>query len=1542
MLRKTEFVILSILLCFAFASAARLQSLKIVPDSSAAGVRTLSDTIRVEWVQLSGVGSLTAPEPEPLTGDVYYATVPAAGDLSKYTKLTSVVDANVSANFSVMVKKRATRFIPNRQGGRMGAGVYYIIVASVTDGGDTLYSDYMNLMAASDAPPAIGYPKADVMKGDSVRKVTERAPIFSWNPVPGVPYYHIIVSDAPLFDTKGKANEDANIIWQAITPNTRIAYGAADPSKTTTVAPPPLSPGAAYSWMVFNNYGNYPAFTTWKVRNDMDVVAGRFLVVDEGGSALTAPAAVSPARGQEFNGSVQIDLRWNKLDNKANSYLVNLFKEGKAEEFGMGAMGDFSVNVLVWETTVPRGNGSELSVRIDAAKTLTGGSYKWRVYAIDARGAAYTASTSVSSFAYANKSSEGAISVRTVETIGGVDLPVGYVELRPEVLSGPAMTPFLLYTNGAGVLDRSFSAGTYRFTAVKDGYPAYTSTVTVAAGSRPTSIKIPMVRSEAVLYGKVLAVSDGSALNAANVIAVSDWGDTVSTTTDGSGNFVLACRAVDWTLTAEKPGFMASAPKRVTLGLGDNKDFGSVSLVRNPIALYGTVRNSSGEPLVAARVRLFREGVLVDELASTPQNGAYVFYVNSGVYTITAEKSGFAMFSRSVAVTGTTTQDISLKGRAALVSGVITGMTWVDGVGNYVSAPVTSALIAFADTAGSDVFTVTSDPVFGKFSVNLPLDRDYKVTSSAAGFTADTAGFFSTMGASDGSSKTYAATLYALAAIKGSVVGVPGGVPVDVIVSGAEGRVVASVKSVGGTYEVRNIPDGSFTVTAGAAGYFTNDVRPITVASGRPTAGEGYDFTMETGNTTIRFKVDGIEIGEAVRVISPISLTVPFNGGEAVLDGAGGVDYTVEAVPADSNRLELGYHKFKPADTASSHTETLRFPFTYAVSGGVKLNAAGKVAVPWPQNAGNLYSPIRKVVLYYRSEGSVRFDSLSKTPGVVEPFSVPARDGCDLEHYFRVYLENGDIYGSSKRLYRMYVNPDTKSISKAVVEPGASGGDTLVLPSSYKAEFAFKAFYGDQFVPINGIDIGAVVWSISDSEGKIAAQGATGSTGAFPYQTPSVGQNLTLKAAFTPSGGYSMRKGADSVVIFPIRVTGKALKSMTVSRKGDAGPILSTETADFRAEAFDADGKPVTVSPRWRVFPDCAAGRSMESDGIFIPNGKFVGMARIEAVAGGLTGEYSEPGSATPGQRVEYPLRRNANGNDTAYTCKGMRVILPRGVVREGTNEKMADSAMRLTNAVQIGTENYRMADSLAFRLSFSNSGVIDGDVILAFDIPENFRGLNKGGYEFRVARWFPDSSLRWIPLPTDEAASVPGRVVAARLSREAPADDTTALSKGRRKIAARQIARESMLIDSARYALVVKAGATTFTMSVSPHPFSPYIVPKKEYPNNDKAGTCVKVNVQAPEPYVKSVKVRILNTTGKMVWGIERLSAPIGENAFWWNGRTSGNGGAVSEEVWSEDYYERNAGRPMCRNGRYYVMVIVTDKEGKQKRAVKPLVLMK
>jgi hypothetical protein len=1566
MSRKIKVIALFVLALCLSAAAAQKQELKIVPDPLAIGVKGRDSLIRIEWVQLAAAGAQSLVTPQ-VQGSIYFSATPAGGDLSRYTQVTALIDNNVPGKTIGAAQTRRSSFRPRSAG--IGPGTYYCIIASVVDQ-DTLYSDYFILMVESPDAPEIISPKANLLAGELVTTITQLTPQFSWRRVAGVPYYHVILSDEPIIGGDGQLAANINVIWQAITPANSIAYGAPDPSGTLTTSPPPLSPGKTYSWIVLNNYGNHMAFNS-TVINPADVLQGQFRIA---GTPIAAPRVVSPAADTAFNRAPTIKFEWTNLAPQANSFLVNLFMATPAQNLGAD-LGTVKANLLVWETTVSRGNLSQdgvLSVELDAAGSLTTGDYTWRVYALDSRGAASTDSRSASSFHYTGPN--GYITINTREMFGGeggFESPVGFVELRTEVLSGPAQAPLAFFTDNNGdVISRAFPVGRYRITAVKEGYNAQSVTVDVGTGTTvvPT---IYMVRPEATIYGQVLAAEDGVPVNNARVTAVSEWGDTLTAITGASGSFTISCDAASWTVTVERPGYRTSIPERVTLRIGDNRNFGAVRLVRNDHSLSGVVRNADGEPLIGARVRVLSAEIgLIDELASTPHNGMYAFYLNAGTYILTAEKAGFSMFSRTITVTGSSIIDITLPAGAALLNGVIVGKSWDAGRNDFVHAPVPSAMVRFWDSDG-DTLTVTSDHTFGRFSISLPVGKDYSVQASAAGFTASasvrtlsTDGF----GAGGGTMPVFTDTLTAFLAIGGVVSRQDGGPlgGVDVFVYDMNNRAVASARtSASGAYEVRNIRDNvpgeEYTVRAGSSGfYMVGEPIRLTVSGGAPEENRlSYNFAMDVGDKSIVWNIaDWDAVGAStgvIKVVLPFNRTIGFDYRQpgqqepqiASVSEVGPGEYLIEAVAESNPRLlELSYHAFNVSPYTTDTVLTVNFPFEHLredtlrmADGRYELSVRGVTALPGVS--------VTTVELFFRSENRASFtravaniSTAIPVDRIPFPVSFTPADGANLFYYFRVHLSDGRVYGSQKQLFRTFVRPEPTVISRISINPGVTGRDTLFLPSDYASEFTFGAFFSDQFRPI-AIDnnVGAVEWFVYDRGGTRPSVPA-GRGVSFQYNTPAEGVDMVLAAVFAPANSYRMKDGVSPLLEIPVRITGSRLGHMNVMRRGDVGPVSNTGSAGFRAQAFDRDTNLVTISPVWSLTPDGAG--DIRGDGTFVPSSSFFGTARIFAsVPGrsGLTAEYTEEGEA-PGQVVFYNLR-HSDAPATVDSRKGLRFQLPPRSIPADREARFDLLIPELKNYVHKSSDGYRMADTIAFDVTIGGVDAIDSAITIVLDIPARMRGTNQ---ELRVARWLPDS-LKWIPLESVND----GATVSAVLRNE-----TRTQGQPRSAASAAGAQSRAAFGEHGRYALVTKTLSLSASMSISPHPFSPYIRPVREYARDYGAagvplGTCIKVNVEAPEASVRSLKVQIYNSTGTRVWAIDKLNAPAGENRFWWNGRTSGrNSGrtAVSEEVCTCNHRDCMCGqredRPMLRNGRYFVKVIVTDLHGEQRRLMKPVVLMK
>ena len=137
-------------------------------------------------------------------------------------------------------------------------------------------------------------------------------------PVPGVPAYHLLLSDQALdIDADKGTVSGASIIWQAITTQTSIAYGTPDPSGNFSKMPaPPLSPNVPYNLVVLNNYDGRSALATSAKAQGLKLfpIAGP-------GPRPQAPRNLVPAAGPILTVSADSDMtfRWTALAVRAGA-----------------------------------------------------------------------------------------------------------------------------------------------------------------------------------------------------------------------------------------------------------------------------------------------------------------------------------------------------------------------------------------------------------------------------------------------------------------------------------------------------------------------------------------------------------------------------------------------------------------------------------------------------------------------------------------------------------------------------------------------------------------------------------------------------------------------------------------------------------------------------------------------------------------------------------------------------------------------------------------------------------------------------------------------------------------------------------------------------------------------------------------------------------------------------------------------------------------------------------------------------------------------
>jgi hypothetical protein len=1513
------------ILCAAFWTMAQQTTAYVLTDFPLAAI-SVDSQVWVKWTGMARPG-FTAPD----SGVLYFDKSPGGGVISNYNyKVTkfcvdTLLDGTIQIESNRFLggypPKRGIRFRPEDQTG-MGPGVYYYVVGFKTSilGHDTiLASNEMEMIVESSLP---------VNTISPIGSITSLTPTFTWSPNPGVPYYHVILSDQALsVDSSGGGLNISglSIIWQAITPRTQIVYGAPDPSGTITASPPPLSPGQTYSWVVLNNYGNQIAYSSTKYG-----LPKSFTIQ---GVSLAKPRLISPGLGSDTLRTYQNDsivtFNWTNLDPTANTYQVYVYMT-----YAMTGAQNVNAQLVVWQTQVTAGSFAGKNgiisatdtgrVSINAHSVLTNNHYAWKVFAIDSKGA--STSSDLANFTY-SAPAMGTLQLFTREKIvtsgaTGADTvisPVAAVGMNVEVLKGPVEAPVLFYTDLNGNLSRDRPAGTYRITANKTGYQSLVQTLTVDSAATLTDT-FYLQRPSATVYG-LIADGTGTGIGAATVTAVSDRGDTVRTGSDALGNFVLSCYAAGWSISASKASYVSSLSKSVTLTYGQNLNFGTITLQANPFTVSGIVKNSLGSPIIGADVKISNNGQTVGEVPSTPQNGSFSFSVSPGTYAVVATRVGFATYNKIINVSGSMQLAVVMPAGAALLTGNLYGGSWIGATRVY--APITSASVKFTDTATTDTFSATTGATYGDFSISVTGGHLYKMISSASGFVAharflaDTTRGGATMAAAD--------TLSAFGMLSGNVKTSSGKAPVASatvnLLDKSTNQVVASASSqANGYFEMHNLADGGYIVRAGANGYVTDSVvsnDTLFVNAGRATIEGQTDAAnlvvyMSPGTKSCAWVVNnGADKTATISVLSPLAKTLSVRD---TLYGVGAGSYIVAVEPAADSVIDLSYHTMVIAAAETTlHVDSVTLPAHNATA--ETLTIAGD-SVSLVLTSG---LTMDSASVYFKDVAASSFSSVTSRQSLkTYAFRVhPQKDGSVLVYYFRAFM-GGNQYGNALKKFSAFVAPDASRLTKVQMSPSA--GDTILLPSSVQVTFTIKGYYGSQFIPIPSIDSTAVAWQLSGTQNgtslvknhglsALLQTGASATTGALQLTAVIDTQKVKLNPQFVASPRISCF----------VRVSGTKISTVVVSRTDALNPFpittSSLSSAEFVAQGRDTGKNVFVITPTWTVIP--ASAGAITADGVFRPSKKFAGNVRVVAQSGSFSGEFNPAttDAAQYGLVVEHITAKGA-GADTFTNFAGCTVVVPDSVMPvsgsalfEVVSPSVSNAVARMTGVNAVAGSMYDITElnGVTFRQPTLDS------LRISLDVPQGLASAQA----INVGFWNPDS-LAWSVL-ADSKMSIDKKTVSAAIA------------------------------HFSRYAVLAQSGGLQSTLSVVPNPFSPLRSPSDfskfatRFGPGAPKGTCISFTPDVPDQRLRQFRVKIYSILGDLVCSVVNQNAPkMVTYNLWWDGRS--NSGDMQWETLSGDNTKTFPvqNRLMCKNGRYFVVLTVTDFSGKEKSYMQQVVLVK
>jgi hypothetical protein len=1484
-----------------------------------------------------------AGEPDPFnplfpdSAVLYYSASPGGSDPDNYTDSVSIyytdtvylpngqTDPTPHDNIEEEGSpyQRSISFLPQDQNGLTG-GVYYFIAANKKRN-----------HASNEVKVIVEVGKAAVAKTPGIGAViTSLTPEFEWENNPGVPYYHIIVSDEEIsanFDSQ--TVEGLSIIWQAITSNTKIVYGAPDPSGTLTADPPPLSPGAGYSWLVLNNYGNHPAYTSRRFG------LPRNFSLD--GVPMEKPVNIWPPDGDtlRYETDRRFKLKWTGLDSNANTFKIYVY--AAAEMAGVDA------GVVEWETEVTAGQFTNDTgeVELDAANILTNGYYTWKVIAVDKNGAGSVGEQS--GFRYAGVPA-GTMKIHTCEIIeaGGYSVrqAVSGAKIEILVLGGSMEAPPMFYTGTSGNLERSRPEGTYRVTAIKDGFLESEQTISITEGATSNDT-FYLERPAATIYGKITD-NDGIPIDLASIYAVSEMGDTTVGTSHVSGNFVLNCSEADWRVWAVKNGYAPSVTTELSVSDGQSAGAGTIELEKYAYTLSGIVKNESGTAVTGVRVQLLSGETVIGETPSTPQDGSYSFSVDGGVYTLMATKTGFSSaVEKNFNVLSSTQKNLVISSGAALIKGVVYGETWSSSGKIY--APITGASILCVDTSITpyDSILTVSDNVFGDFRLSVAPDRQYILHYYANGYGSETRPESVTAG--NGVTIEISDTLAAAAFLHGSVRAASDlspvkGITVSLIDNSTWEAVAQTKTDAAGVWEIRDIPDGQWQVAGGMEMYMFDEVilidtseamfsdTIIEISDGRAfrtvnTARRilaSVDIRVVQGTKTLNWTVkhkSSVLSDASIKVRSPLQASVGANDS---LNLVGPGHYVIAADAASDTVIDLSRRVLTvtPASPAIVK-DTVVLPLSHHYADTMNL-VSGTLPIILKSNGVVMDTAI----IYYRVEPENSFDSAGwVSSGVVQGvqtcmFSItPGSNGSRMIYYFKA-VKGQDVYGYSEESFSTFIKADTSVLTKIELSPFSS--DTMVFAADASIKVAFNAYYGSKYLPYKGLEDSWITWQLINPAG-CGLNGRTRQTDngtVVELRTPSSGTGsavATLIARIDTQKKAVVANQPDSL-FFHFRATSSKLDSISVRRADqDERAYITTspsDNAEFLAQGFDEQKTSVTITPDWSLDPEDAG--SISSFGQYNASPKFAGHVRITAVVGALSGEFNVKSGKNvneTGLAVHYMIPLES---DSVFNGKGCSVVLPEGLTGGKTGGELMISIPNLLNRNEFEADSASIIGNPVDIDEVTGLSLQTGtdSIVLNLQIPEEYLDEAASGVSNFTAACWSEDSLEWEPVPGSGFNS-----------------DATAVT--------------AKLAHFSRYGILYSSGSGGISWKITPNPFSPYICPVSEFGHDAVSvramGTCFEI---ISKRKCKDIRIEIYNAVGDKILVTEPFPNPAVNKPYfwWWNGKGRASGECVVESILSDRNWWRIEGEKMCRNGRYFAVLIQTDMKNTEHRSKKQIVIFK
>ena len=743
----------------------------IIITETPTGLISKSDLISIRWMPESNV-------------TLRYSAVPGGGDAVNYP--SSLASGDLQKNVAGEIQF---------YGNKLPAGLNYCILTSGSD----LSAEFILIRESAYSPTMIN-PKT----GEDDAGITTNSPIFTWEEVNGVPFYHILLSDQPFTVDENEEGtpitEGANIIWQVVTNGNSIPYGTQDPSGHFTItSPPPLVKGVRYNWIVLNNYANNPALTS-------SVTGGPVGFNVNVEPPFETPVNIEPAHGSATSAST-ITFEWSEIEGAS---LYHVYVSRMEDVRGSQAL------MPVWE-----GITTDNLVDLSSSILQLDGKYLWKVLAQDERGNGAMGDTT--SFYF---SSQSAMVNFYAYDLRGNRLP--RTKLQIESLDYGA-NPMVLPTDDDGFLDRIMPLGSYRVLATKEGFEDTSQTFEVV--STGITVNIRLRPSQTSVFGSTKD-ANGNAIAFTTILAtISSGGEEKETTSDINGNFVLSLSSYSWYLVAKKDGYASSATRSVNLSTGANLDLnasengGPFVLTKNAFLLNGQITTPSSEAIWNATITATYGSE--QEVTNSDAQGRFSLMLGAGNWSVEVAKAGYVSPNpRTVQIIDQgASLNLTLTPKANLISGTV----------NANGVPLKAATVQAIPNTGQAISTTTDD--YGQYTLSLS-SGTFQIAPVKTGYISpDPSQFTLTVG------QTISGVDFNLEPENCYITGIVttnGVTPLSgaLVTNGTK----TTTTNTSGRYTL-GVLAGTYTVRSSKEGYMSGTERKVTLTPGQTLSGINFTLT---------------------------------------------------------------------------------------------------------------------------------------------------------------------------------------------------------------------------------------------------------------------------------------------------------------------------------------------------------------------------------------------------------------------------------------------------------------------------------------------------------------------------------------------------------------------------------------------------------------------------------------------------------------------------------------------------------------------------